>query len=118
MKLAVVGSREFPDLDLVWTFVEKVARARPDTIIVSGGARGVDTVAAAAARMSGLKVEELRPDWNAHGILAGFERNSRIVESCDRMVAFWDGVSGGTRDSIEKAAALGKKYQVVGPRPR
>ena len=118
MKLAIVGSREFPDLDLVWVFVERVAQARPDTIIVSGGARGVDTVAAAAARMAGLVVEELVPDWATHGILAGFERNSRIVESCDRVAAFWDGVSNGTRDTITKAEAAGKKCQVIRPRSR
>ena len=114
MRVAIVGSRDYPFLNHVWQFVTSLARAAPDTIIVSGGARGVDTVGAASARLAGLPVEELLPDWDRHGELAGFERNSRIVESCDRVVAFWDEASNGTRDTISKALAAGKKVLVIG----
>lgn len=75
----------------------------------------MDTVAAAAGRLAGLTVEELLPDWS-QGRGAGMDRNSEIVESCDRVVAFWTGISNGTRDTIEKARAAGKKVQVILPR--
>ena len=115
MRVAIVGSRDYPDMNRVWQFVTQLAARRPDTIIVSGGARGVDTVAAAAGRLAGLTVEELLPDWNTYGIQAGFERNSEVVASVDAVVAFWDGVSRGTQDTIGKARAAGKKVQVILP---
>lgn len=114
--MAIVGSREFPQMHLVWEFVQNLACRRPNVIVVSGGARGVDTVAAAAARMAGLRVEELIPEWDRHGSLAGLARNSQIVERVDAVVAFWDGVSRGTKDTIDKAHAAGKKVLVILPR--
>jgi len=37
MKIGVVGSRDYPDLEEVWNFVIALP---DDTVIVSGGARG------------------------------------------------------------------------------
>ncbi len=116
MRIAIVGSREYPQCDRVWAFVEKLARERPDTIIVSGGAQGPDTVAAVAGRWYGLTVEEIKPNWEEFGLEAGFERNVRIVARADRIVAFWDGKSGGTKDTIECAQETGKKVLVLLPR--
>lgn len=108
VKIAIVGSRDFDRLDLV---VEYVKSLPPDTIIVSGGARGVDRMAAVAGYNAGLGVVEHRPDWTK-GPHAGFERNSLIVEEADKVVAFWDGKSRGTMDTVRKAANAGKPYEV------
>lgn len=114
MKVAIVGSRDYPRLDWVWDFVTKLAARRPDTVIISGGARGVDTVAAVAARAAGLHVIELIPEWERLGrYLAPFARNSQIVDEADAVVAFWDQESKGTKDTIDKALAAGKKVQVI-----
>lgn len=95
-------------METVWRFVQRLAARCPDAILVSGGALGVDTVAAAAGRVAGLTVVEHLPDYARYGrYLAPLERNSRIVNDCDRLVAFWDGESKGTLDSIEKAKARG-----------
>lgn len=115
VRVAIVGSRNYPQMDKVWTLIERLAKKDPAVIIVSGGARGVDTVAAAAARIAGLAVEELLPDWTRYGNEAGFERNTRIVAVADRVIAFWDGASGGTRDTLEKARLLGKPVLVILP---
>lgn len=116
MRVAVVGSRDFPQLDQVWQFILKLAARDPETIIISGGARGVDTVAAVAARFAGLAVEEVLPDWDRHGSLAGLARNSQIVERADAVAAFWDGVSRGTKDTLDKTRAANKKLLVFLPR--
>jgi YspA, cpYpsA-related SLOG family len=115
LKVAIVGSREYPRLDMVWDFITKQAARRPDTVIISGGARGVDTVAAVAGRMAGLQVLEIIPDWDGAGMEAGFLRNSEIVAQVESVVAFWDGSSRGTRDTIEKARSEGKKVLVLLP---
>ena len=47
MRVAVVGSRSFPQLDNVRWFVNELPEG---VIVVSGGAHGVDTAAAQAAR--------------------------------------------------------------------
>lgn len=108
MKIAIVGSRDFDRLDLVIEYVKALPK---DTIVVSGGARGVDQIAAVAAHNAGLVVVVYRADW-ARGITAGFERNTLIVEQADMVVAFWDGKSKGTMDTIKKASAAGKSYEV------
>jgi predicted Rossmann fold nucleotide-binding protein DprA/Smf involved in DNA uptake len=109
MKIGIVGSRDFPCLDLVVAYVESLPS---DTVVVSGGARGVDGAAANAARDVGLVVVEYLPDWSK-GKQAGLERNTLIVEQSDRVVAFWDGKSRGTIDTICKANRAGKPVDVI-----
>lgn len=96
--------------------VREFVRSLPEgTIIVSGGAAGVDTWAAKAARKRGLKVVEHRAAWEALGDAAGPIRNTAIVEDADEVVAFWDGVSTGTLDTVRKAHAAGKPCRIVEP---
>lgn len=42
-----------------------------------------------------------------------FHRNGLIVELADHVVAFWDGTSRGTQDSISKARRAGKLAKLV-----
>lgn len=112
-KVAIVGSREYPDLERVKRFVRKLAEADPGATIVSGGARGVDKTAEDEGKKLGLVVDSLKADWN--GPLrkgAGYARNSTIVERCDVLAAFWDGASPGTLDTIGKAEKAGRKVAV------
>jgi len=114
-KVAVVGSRDYPDLELVRKFVRGLAEHDRDITVVSGNARGVDRVAEKEARKIGLSVVSLPADWDAHGPVAGFLRNGRIIEQCDALAAFWDGSSNGTEDTVNKAVAAGKRISVWGP---
>lgn len=116
MRIAIVGGRDFPDLAQVQLFVQRLAQRRPDVVIISGGARGVDTVAAAEARLLGLTVREYLPDYETYGKAAPFKRNTDIVNDADVLVAFWDGVSRGTADSVQKAKDRGIRVQVFPPR--
>lgn len=105
MRIAIVGSRTYPDERAVREFVRSLPEG---TIIVSGGAAGVDTWAAKAARKRGLKVVEHRADWEALGDVAGPIRNTAIVEDSDEIVAFWDGVSTGTNGHRSQGARGGQ----------
>lgn len=113
-KIAVVGSRDYRRLDLVERFVRRLAPGA-DYTIVSGGARGVDRKAEDTARAVGLPVLILLADWGLWGRSAGMRRNTRIVEEADEIVAFWDGESRGTEDTILKGRAAGKPVTVFGP---
>lgn len=112
-KVGIVGSRDYPDLDQVRAYVRGLPQ---DTILVSGGARGVDKVAELEAKAQGLNVEIHYPQWRESGRGAGFARNRAIVHSADRIVAFWDGVSRGTMHTISVAKELGKPCDVYLPR--
>jgi hypothetical protein len=88
------------------------------TKIVSGAARGPDRWGAKQARVLGIPVEEFPAKWRTergYNPAAGMERNSDIVAAADWVVAFWDGHSKGTLDTITKAHAAGKRVTVVWP---
>jgi len=108
--IAVVGSRDFADLARVRRFIESLPS---HATVLSGGARGVDCCAIAAARARGLHCLEYFANWDRDGrYLAGRIRNQRVAQRCDRMVAFWDGWSTGTQDAFKRALKLGKQVVV------
>lgn len=109
-RVGIVGSRNFTRLDVVAKYVSTLP---PGTTVVSGGARGVDREAAIAAIRAGLLIDIYKANWDLHGSRAGFLRNTTIVEKSDRIVAFWDGESRGTKDTIDKARQAGKLVEIV-----
>lgn len=111
-RVAIVGSREFPNLDQVREYVRTLP---PDTIVISGGARGVDRTVEYEARRIGLEVEIWPANWNRYGKRAGFLRNQDIVNSADELIAFWDGQSRGTLHSVELARERGIPVRIYGP---
>lgn len=114
LALAVIGSRDFDDYE----FLKKIIDYHPCTQIVSGGARGADTLAKRYAAEHCIPLKEFLPNWDAHGKAAGFIRNKQIVEAVDELVAFWDGESRGTKHSIDLAEQAGKPvYKYWPPEP-
>jgi len=109
MRVAIVGSRGYSDLNAV---IEYVNTLPAGTVVISGGARGVDLTAENAARSRGLEVVVHYADWDTLGRSAGHIRNQKIVDDCDKLVAFWDGVSPGTKGTISLASKAGKLDKV------
>lgn len=112
-RVAIIGSRDFPDLDLVR---EYVCALPPCTRVVSGGARGVDRTAERWAKRRHMDMTLYKAEWSTQGKKAGPIRNKLIVDNCDRVVAFWDGKSKGTAHAIELARKYDKPLTVIGPR--
>lgn len=109
-KIAVIGSRDFPNQYLV----ERVVYLFPrNWIVVSGGARGVDTWAAETAKHHRRKTEVKHAEWGKYGKSAGFIRNNEIVRSADLVIAFWSGNSKGTKHTIQLAKYLNKPCFIV-----
>lgn len=113
MTIAIIGSRGITDKTLVYEKLDKIfANVKPN-LIVSGGAKGPDTLGVLWGRDNGVEVKEFIPDWAKYGRGAGFKRNTQIVEAADLVIAFWDGVSRGTKDSIDKARKLSKRVEII-----
>ena len=111
MKVAVVGSRTFTDYILLKETLDKLY---PNIqLIVSGGAQGADSLAEKYAQEEGIPTLIIYPEWKKYGKAAGFVRNKDIVGAGDILVAFWDGASKGTKDSIDFAKKLDKRIILV-----
>ena len=108
MKLAVVGSRGWTKYTSVFIAITSIF---PDEI-VSGGAKGVDSMAEQWATLYHVPTKIFLPDWKKYGKRAGAIRNKQIVDYCDKLIAFWDGKSRGTLISIEMAQKAGKLLKV------
>ena len=109
-KVAVIGSRGITHADLS-KFIPEDA-----TVILSGGARGVDQLAEAYAKERGLELEVLLPDYELFGKSAPLIRDRQIVEKADLVVAIWDGSSPGTRYTIEYARQQGVPLKLYIPK--
>lgn len=107
MKIAVIGSREIDNINLAAHLPEECDE------IVSGGARGVDRLAAKYAREHGLTLTEFLPDYETYGRGAPIVRNREIVNYADGVIAFWDGTSRGTSFVIDYCEKVGKPCKVV-----
>ena len=111
-RVAIVGSRSYPLMEAVASYVRRLSS---DTMVVSGGAFGVDSVAEFMARKVGLQVVVFEADWKRYGKAAGMIRSRDVVALADRVMAFWDGKSPGTRGTIDLARLAGKPLVVYGP---
>ncbi len=114
MIVAIVGSQVWQNDKAV---IDYVLALPPNTTVVSGGARGVDTLADLAVEMRwrdfrDIEIERFLPEWERYGKSAGYRRNADIVAACDRVVAFWDGKSSGTKHTIKLAREAGKPVEI------
>ncbi len=110
MKVAVIGSRGFADYGLVCETLDAIPEL---SMIVSGGARGADSLGERYADERGLAKQIHRPDWKRFGRGAGKVRNKTIVDASDLVIAFWDGASAGTKHALDYARQRGKPVRVI-----
>lgn len=60
-RVAVVGNRKGADMQQVVRFIEALHREQPDTIVISGGASGVDQMAESTWFRLGGRIRSYRP---------------------------------------------------------
>lgn len=114
-RIIIAGGRDFYDFRRMekWFlhFFEDIDSR--DIEIVSGGARGADSLATDLAAAYFLSLHVFPADWEAHGKAAGHIRNRQMAEYATDLLAFWDGESRGTKNMIETAKKLGLGIHVV-----
>lgn len=112
MKIAIVGSREPGNINFAKELEKRINIQSGDTII-SGGAKGIDSLAAEYATAHGLALVEIRPNYTKNGRGATFIRNREIVDNADMVVAFWNGTSKGTKYTIDYANKKGVTTLII-----
>ena len=109
MKLLVCGSRSIKDFDL--------SAYIPDEcdMIITGGAKGIDTLAEKYADTHGIPKTVVLPDYEKYGKAAPILRNEQMVDMADRVLAVWDEVSSGTKYAVDYAAKQNVPVTLITP---
>jgi hypothetical protein len=94
VKCIIAGSRTIRDYAIV-------AKAIADsgfeiTIVVSGGAYGVDACGEEWASENGIPIMRFPAKWDAYGNAAGPIRNEQMAKYADALILVWDGSSRGS----------------------
>lgn len=107
MKLLIAGSRSITDFDLT-PHVPADA-----SLIITGGAKGIDTLAEAYARERGISTVTVKPCYERYGRAAPILRDEEMVDMADAVLVIWDGVSRGSKHTADYARKKGKPLTVV-----
>ena len=124
MKIAIVGYRNYTDYER-FCFIMKEFNVKNASMIISGGAPGIDSLAERWALENGFR-KRIDPneiiekelliypaEWNKYGKAAGPIRNKFIVDKMDIMIAIPSPTSTGTYNSISLAKQAGKTCYIV-----
>lgn len=118
IRIIVAGGRDFNDYELMKSHLKELIGDTTKSItIVSGMARGADTLGIRFADEFGYDVARFPADWDNLGKRAGFIRNEEMAkyaeESNGILVAFWDCQSRGTKDMIHRAEKHRLQVRIV-----
>ena len=114
MKLIIAGGREFNDYELLKEKLDNLLINNTDDVeIVSGKARGADSLGEKYAKEKGYPVKEFPAKWNEYGKRAGYLRNEEMALYATHCVCFWDGKSKGTKHMIDLAKKSNLNLRVV-----
>lgn len=113
MRVIIAGGRYFDNYELLSTKCDKILQNQDDVTIISGGAKGADSLGEKYAKERGYTIEIFPAKWNEYGKKAGMIRNVEMADSSDSLIAFWDGKSKGTKHMIDKAIKKELSVRVV-----
>ena len=111
----MAGSRTFTDYKTAKKYIDfciSNIRQENEIIIVSGGAKGSDTLGERYAKQNGFEIERYLADWDTYGKSAGAKRNKKMAEISDYVICFWDGKSIGTKIMIDYAKQFNKPLRI------
>lgn len=111
MRILVTGSRNWTDRPAmeraIWEHTEEEAPS--GVLIVQGGARGADRMAADIARDWGFRHATVPALWASEGRAAGPLRNQQMIDTYEPelCLAFPEGDSKGTWDCMDRCEKAG-----------
>lgn len=115
-RVIIAGGRDFSDYKLLKRkvlFYTKEANKDNLIVIVSGKAKGADSLGEKLAKEIGWKIIEYPADWDTNGKSAGYIRNVEMAKNADALIGFWDGKSRGTKHMIDTAEKNNLLVRVV-----
>lgn len=110
LRIVVAGSRDFEDYNMLEEALDNLLDDQEDEVeFVSGHAKGAGQMAEQYAESHDIPIQIMKPDWKRYGRAAGVVRNKEMLVYADQesaqLLAFWDGKSSGTRNTINTAMA-------------
>lgn len=105
MKTIIAGFRGCTKFSVLWRALDNCSWN--PTSIVSGRAKGADTLGEQYARDCDLPIEYYVPDWEKYGRSAGMIRNLEMARNAEACIVLWDGYSKGSANMIETARRCG-----------
>ena len=114
-RVVVAGCRNYNNYTEAKEFIDMcLSRIRKENeiIIISGGAKGADTLGELYAQENGFRIERYIAQWEKYGKRAGPIRNEEMAKNADYVICLWDGKSRGTKSMIECAKKQGKPYKI------
>lgn len=111
MNIIIAGGRDFNNYEFLKEKCSNVINSflfKDDIKLVSGKAKGADTLGENFAKEFNYQLLEYPANWNEYGKSAGYIRNEEMAKISQVLIAFWDGKSKGTKHMIN----LAKKYNL------
>jgi len=103
-KVAIIGGRDFDQKEFLFEKVLSIVQNHHVSLIISGGAKGADTLAKQFALHHEIPFQEYLPQYHLYpGKIAPLKRNEQIVNACDILVAFPCCNSKGTWHTLSLA---------------
>lgn len=116
LNILIAGGRNYNDYERLQAFVDEtiqnIKHKYQTVTIISGMARGADMLGMQYAIQNEYKLLKFPAKWNTYGKQAGYIRNKQMLEylkaSPDNcmVIAFWDGLSHGTKHIIDNAKTM------------
>lgn len=114
-KVAVIGSRSIQDKSIIFNYLD----SKKDKIntIISGKATGPDFFSEEWANLNSIPTLIFPAKWkDENGNVdkgAGYRRNHDIIKACEICVCFYDGISKGSKHSMELCKKYDKKLIII-----
>ena len=131
LRIIIAGGRDFDDYPLLRKeslriVKEVVMKTTGNSVIqkdlvtiVSGAAKGADTLGEQFSREFNLALRQFQANWDRYGRRAGYMRNTDMAKFVAEsnvhgvLIAFWDGQSKGTKHMIDTARKMRIETYVV-----
>lgn len=105
MKTIIAGSRSITDYNILLQIMKEIDFNI--TEIVSGTAKGADSLGERYAIENNIPLKKFPADWNKWGKVAGRIRNGQMNMYSDALILLWDGKSRGSKHMLEIAKERG-----------
>jgi len=113
VKVIIAGGRSFSDYNLLREVCDHMLQNQVEVEIVSGKARGADSLGEKYAKEKNYTIKEFPADWEKYKKSAGYIRNKEMAQYADAAIVFWDGKSKGSKHMIELSQEYNLKLKVV-----
>ncbi len=118
MRCIIAGSRNNIEYQNVFSAMGECPWSSEITEVVSGKARGVDTMGEQWAKENNIPIKEFPANWKKFGRSAGPRRNEEMGDYADALIAVWDGESKGTKHMIDYSKNKGLRVFVYNLKDR